>query len=58
MPLGEALDAVFTVRLKKAEKARFEALAKATWLSLTRWARKKLNEAAEGRPRSHQSSRA
>lgn len=53
LPPGEALDATFTVRLKKAEKARFEALAAAAGLSLTAWARRTLLAAAnrqEGRP--------
>lgn len=53
LPPGEALDATFTVRLKKAEKARFEALAAAAGLSLTAWARRMLLAAAdrqEGRP--------
>jgi hypothetical protein len=44
---------VFTVRVKKAEKARFEALAAAAGLSLTAWARRMLLAVAdrqEGRP--------
>ena len=53
LPPGEALDAVFTVRVRKAEKARFEALAAAAGLSLTAWARRTLlavADRAEGRP--------
>ena len=59
LPPGEALDATFTVRVRAEEKRRFEALAAAAGLSLTQWARRKLNEAAgsSSRPPSSKAKR-
>lgn len=54
LPPGEALTATFTVRLRPEEKRRFEDVAKKAGLSLTQWARARLNEiaSAPGRPSS------
>ena len=49
----DALSAPFTIRVKPAERARFEALAAAQGLSLTAWARRTLIAVADrqqGRP--------
>lgn len=57
----DALSAPFTIRVKPAERARFEALAAAAGLSLTAWARRMLLAAAdrqEGRPGGGQPPRA
>jgi hypothetical protein len=43
----DALSAPFTIRVKPAERARFEALAAAAGLSLTAWARRMLLAAAD-----------
>jgi hypothetical protein len=42
------LDATFTIRLKRSEKKRFEALAAAAGLSLTAWARQVLLRVSDG----------
>lgn len=47
LPPGEALDALFAVRCRTAEKTRFEALAAAAGVSLTAWARRMLLAVAD-----------